>query len=215
MTDEKKPTEKESMRNLTLSTLESILIQNTLGANLASDKTKYGTFGSENSKHAFNSKEIKDAKEEQYQELSKKYKSLGVAGEPTYPSNYDISYKIMEGLEQVMETSYLEDLAEGVNNFVPELDFKLPEKLKGYIHAKLIQKAAEEKDGKIMINPEKLDEDEKTALGIYDKLREAYRLTAAKKVIDANYLGGIKEYLSGVIEKYNPAPKKENKNLFK
>lgn len=204
-------TERESMRNLTLSTLERKLIQNTLGANLASDVTQYGLRGKEASKNAFNNEEIKKAKEEEYQELIEKYKSIDVAGEPTYPSNADISYKIMNGLEHVMETSYLEDLAEGVNKFVLGLDFKLPDKLKGYIHAELIQKATEEKDGKLMINPDKLNEDEQTALGVYTNLREAYRLSAAKKVIDANYLGDIKKYLSSVMDKYNPKPEKKEK----
>ena len=178
----KQPTERESRRNMTLSTLESILIQNTLGANLASDVTQYGLMGKNASKGTFDNKEIKEAKEEHYKNLSKQYESLGVAGEPTYPSNSDISYKIISGLENVMKTSYLEDLAEGVNKFIPGLDFKLPEKL---------------------------NEDEQTAFGVYTKLREAYRLTAAQKIINSNYLGDIKQYLSGVMEKYNPAPKKE------
>jgi len=203
----KELTERESMRNLTLSTLERTLIQNTLGANLASDTAKYGTRGANSAKNAFNSEEIKKAKEEQYQELSKQYEELGIAGEPTHPSNSDISYKIIQGLEQVMEQSYLEDLAEGVNKIAPELKFELPEKLKDYVLKELLQKAAEEKDGKIMINPEKLDEVEKDALGVYEKLREAYRLIVAKNVMDSNYLGDVKGYLSGVMEKYNPTPR--------
>jgi len=208
MTD-KKPTPRESMRKLTLSTLERTLIQNTLGANLASNVAEYGTKGADSAKNAFNSEEIKKEKEEEYQKLIGEYESLGVAGEPTYPSNSDISYKIMDGLEHVMEISYLEDIAKGVNKIAPELKFELPEKLKGYVHKELIQKAAEEKDGKIMINPEKLSEVEKDALGVYEKLRESYRLTVAKNVMDSNYLGDAKEYLNAITEKYNPT--KEDK----
>jgi len=204
---EKELTSRESKRNLTLSTLEEILIQNTVGANLASDTAKYGSVGLENAKNAFNSEEIKNAKEEQYQKLSKQYESLGVAGEPTYPSNSDISYEIIQGLEQVMEKSYLEDLAEGVNKIAPELKFELPEKLKGYVPAKLMQKAVEERNGKTMVNPEKLNKDEQVALEVYNNLREAYRLTAAKNVMDSNYLGNIKTGLNAVMEKYNPTPR--------
>jgi len=205
---EKELTSRESKRNLTLSTLEEILIQNTVGANLASDTAKYGSVGLENAKNAFNSEEIKNAKEEQYQKLSKQYESLGVAGEPSYAfDNGYISSKIIKGLEEVMEGSYLEDLAEGVNEIVPELKFELPEKLKGYVPAKLMQKAVEERNGKTMVNPEKLNKDEQVALEVYNNLREAYRLTAAKNVMDSNYLGNIKAGLNAVMEKYNPTPR--------
>ena len=203
----KELTERESMKNLTLSTLERTLVQNTLGANLAKDTAKYGSVGSESAKQVFNGEEIKKAKEEEYQELSKEYESLGIAGEPTYPSNSDYSYEVIKGLENVMKNSYLEDLAEGVNKIAPELKFELPEKLKNYVPAELMQKAAEERDGKIYINPEKLNEDEQVALGVYKQLREAYRLTTAKNVADSNYLGDSKKYLDGVMEKYNPTPK--------
>lgn len=202
---EKELTPREKMKNLTLSTLERTLIQNTLGANLASDVTKYGTNGKEAAQGAFNTEEIKKEKEKEYQELSKQYENLGIAGEPTYPSNSDISYKIIQGLEQVMKTSYLEDLAEGVNKFVDGLDFELPDNLKGYVYNKLVKKAAEEKDGKIMLNPTKLNENEKDALEVYENLKEVYRLTAAKKIMHSNYLGGAKAYLDSIMEKYNPA----------
>lgn len=203
----KELTSRESMRNLTLSSLEKTLIKNTLGANIASDTVKYGTRGAESAKNIFNGEEIKKAKEEKYQELSKQYEGLGIAGEPTHPSNADISYEIIQGLEHVMENSYLEDLAEGVNKIAPELAFELPDKLKGYtlmILKGIIKdkKAVDEKTGRI--DPEKLDENEKDALGVYEKLREAYRLTTAKQVTDSNYLGNAKEYLNAITEKYNP-----------
>jgi len=197
-------TPRESMRNLTLSTLERTLIQNTLGANLASDVTKYGTNGKAAAKDAFNGEDIKKEKDEEYKSLSEKYESMGVAGEPTYPSNSDISYKIINGLEQVMEASYLEDLVEGVNKMAPELKFNLPDKLKGFVYNEFIQKAAERKDGKLMINPKKLSEDEQTAIEVYENLKEAYRITATNKVINANPLGDVKAYLNGVTAKYNP-----------
>ena len=42
---------------------------------------------------------------------------------------------------------------------------------------------------------------------MYKELREAYRLTAANKVVNSDYLGDSKKYLDGVMEKYNPTPK--------
>ncbi|MCK5625111.1 hypothetical protein KAI04_04695 [Candidatus Pacearchaeota archaeon] len=205
----KEITPRESMRNLTLSTLERTLIQNTLGANLASDVSKYGTNGAEKAKNAFNREEIKKAKEEAHQELSEQYKSLDIVGEPTYLSNSDFSYQIIQGLESVMKDSYLEDLVEGVKKFNPELEFDIPDKLKGYTYNLITQKAAEEKDGKLMINPKKLSEDEQIALGTYEILKKAYRLSAAEKVINSNYLGNINAELKEVMEKYNPT--KESK----
>ena len=201
----KQLTERESRKNLTLSTLERTLIQNTLGANLASDVTKYGTEGKEVAKGAFDNEEIKKAKEEEYQRLSRENESLGVAGDPSYAydNNY-ISNKILNGLEQAMEISYLEDLAEGVNKFIPGLDFKLPDKLKGYVHSELIQKAITA-EGKLDV--EKLSKDEEDALGVYQNLREAYRLHSVKNIDNSNYLKNEKEYLNGIMEKYNPTPK--------
>ena len=91
--ENKEITERESRRNLTLSTLERTLMQNTLGANLASDVAMYGQKGKEAAKGAFDNDGIKQAKEKTYNELLQKYEAMGVAGEPTYPSNADIDRK--------------------------------------------------------------------------------------------------------------------------
>ena len=69
----------------------------------------------------------------------------------------------------------------------------------------------EEKDGKFIVNPEKLSEDEQIALEVYENLKEAYRLTAVEKVMDSNYLEGPKKFLDGVMEKYSP--EKETINM--
>ena len=203
----KEITPRKSARNLTLRTLEDIVIKGIVGANTAKDTAKYGAIGANSAEDVLNGEEIKKVKEGKYQELSNKYKELGIAGEPTQPSNSDISYEMIKRLENVMKNSYLEDLAEGVNKIAPELKFELPEKLKNYVPAELMQKAAEEKDGELIINPKKLNEDEQVAFGVYNQLREAYKLTAAKDVMDSNYLGDVKGYLDGVMEKYNPTIK--------
>jgi len=212
-------TPRESMRNLTLSTLERTLIQNTLGSNIIKkDPFKYGQMGLESAENSYDSlmsgEEVQKMKQEEYDATKEEYTKLGVAGEPSYPSNANISYKIMQGLENVMKTSYLEDLAEGVKKVVPkeqlpeklkELIYDFPEKLKGYIHSELIQKAAEEKeDGKIMINLEKLSEDGQSAIASYQILREAYRRSVAMNIVNSNYLGDLNEKAKQIMEKYNP-----------
>ncbi len=213
---EKEITERESRRNLTLSTLEKTLIQNTLGANLASDFAQYGQIGKDAAKGAFNNEEIRKAKEEQYQELSKKYEALGVVGVPTYPSNADFSYNVIEGLEHVMEQSYLEDLTEGVKKIVSEeklpeklkeLIYNFPEKLKGYVHAELIQKAMNPETGKLDLS--KLEKDEVSAMASYDLIRETYRRSVTMNLVNSNYLGDLDSQAEKIVYAYNP--KKEDK----
>lgn len=211
---EEELTERESRRNLTLFTLEDTVIQNTLGATIVSNIAEYGKRGERIAKNSFNTEELKQAKENKYKELLQEYERNGITRDPSYAfdDGYFSNEKI-QGLEQLMKVSYLEDLAEGVNKIAPELGFKLPEKLKGYAFNELVKKGAEEKDGQIMVNSEKLSAIEQDALETYSLLRKAYRDAAIKKVMNKyDYFGDVKEPLNAIMEKYNPTPKEpENK----
>ena len=218
---EKELTERESRRNLTLSTLERTLIQDTLGTNIIkTDPYKYGQVGLESAESSYDSlmssEEVQKMKEGEYQSKKREYKELGVAGEPAYPVNSEISYKIIQGLEQTMQISHLEDLAEGVKKVTTELKSKLPEKLKeliynfpeklkSYKYSELIQKSANEK-GEPDIK--KLSEDEQAAIGSYEILREAYRRSVAMNIVNSNYLGDLNAQAKQIMDAYNPEGEK-------
>ena len=203
---EKELTERESRRNLTLSTLERTLIQDTLGTNIIkTDPYKYGQVGLESAESSYDSlmssEEVQKMKEGEYQSKKREYKELGVAGEPAYPVNSEISYKIIQGLEQTMQISHLEDLAEGVKKVAPALKYDLPDKLKGFIYGELIQKAVDEKGN---VDIKKLNQDEQAAIGSYEILREAYRRSVAMNIVNSNYLGDLNAQAKQIMDAYNP-----------
>lgn len=206
-TDEQKA--RESRKRLTLSTLEKKLNQNILGANVLSDFAKYGEMGKNAAQGAFDNDDVRKEREYYYKQLVQEYESLGIAGKPGYPSDPDFSYHVIQGLEQVMSNSYIEDLAKGINKFVPELKFKLPDELKNYIPYELNKKAANN-EGKLDLS--KLNQDEQAALSVYQNLREAYRLGAGHKmIVNGDYLRDVKGKLDFISEEYNPTPKEDGK----
>ena len=172
---QKELTERESKRNLTLSTLEQKLIQNVYASHVAeSDPYEYGRKGMTAAQNFYNSKEFSEEKQNQFEDTKKKYQSAGINDEPSYPTKGDIKYKVVTGLEHVMQDSYLGDLADGVKK-VTKLAYEIPEELKDYLISDLLEKAAEEKKGQIVINPNKLDDKEKIAFDFYQNLRETYK----------------------------------------
>ena len=210
----KKVTQRESMRNLTFSTLESKLIQGTLGSNLVqSDPFKYGQIGKDAGENYASGKDFQEEKQRRYEQESAEYESLGVFGEADYPSNKVASHKILLGLNQLMETSYLGDLYDFVKemapSFAPTSKHELPNELREYTHIDLIRKATEEKGGKIVINPKKLSKEEQTALDWYESLKVAYRDTAAIKMGTSNYLSDINAQLEKVNEDYYKSKEKK------
>lgn len=210
MTKEKEVTPRESMKNLTLSTLERTLIQETLGSNLIkNDPFKYGQIGLESANSAYNAlmfgEEVQKMKQEKYQEKQKKYNEMGVADEPSYPSNGDISYELIRGLESVMQVSFLEDLEEGVKKVAPGLKYDLPEELKGLSYEKVMKNATIDEEGKL--NLESLSDNEQKALVSYQIYREAYRRGVAMNIVNSNYFADLNEQAKQIMNSYKKEAK--------
>jgi len=204
MTEQNKLPPRESRKNLTSSVLERKLIQGTVGSNLIkTNPFDYGKIGLNSAEVAYDSimssEEMKKEKEEAYKSKKEEYKRLGVAGEPSYPTDSDSSYELMQGLEETMKYSYFEDLAEEINKVAPELEIKLSDNLKGQVFDDFIKENL--KDGKLDIN--KLSEDQREIFFTYEKLKEAYKRAVAKKIIDSNYFADLKQYFNSISGKQN------------
>lgn len=192
-------------------TLESKLIQNSAGSNMVlSNQSTYGDLGVKSAQSIYDqsmsSDEAKKMKEEDYQEKVKKYRTRGVFGDPAYPSNGDLSNKLMAQLDEVMSIARLSELEKAVKDVGGKLDVKLPDELKDYIPAELIDKAVGE-DGKI--NIKSLNEEEQKAFGYYQTLTQFYKRACALKVIQANYFADLNAQLKPIADSYKKEEKKK------
>jgi hypothetical protein len=174
-------------------TLESKLFQNTLGSNLVkTSPNMYGELGYQSANAVYDatmtSKEANEARSALYNEMLKG-KRQDIAGEPAYPSNYDLSLKLVQQIEEVMNMAKLSELETAVKGAGAKIGFEIPEELKGYIAGNLIKKAYDESKGKL--DMDKLSEDEKNALGVYQTLTEYYKRACALKTVQTNYFADL------------------------
>jgi hypothetical protein len=186
-------------------TLESKLFQNTLGSNLVkTSPNMYGELGYQSASAVYDStmasKEANEVKTQLYQEKLAEGKAHGVVGEPAYPSNYDLSLKLVQQIEEVMNMAKLSELETAVKGAGAKIGFEIPESLKDYIAGNLMKKAYDELNGKLDIS--KLSEDEKNALGVYQALTEYYKRACALKTVQANYFADLDSQGKQIAELY-------------
>jgi hypothetical protein len=201
-TEEQEKIRKDQIANSKKS-LEDIVYQTVRGANsLRTDPFKYGQLGlnaGENAYEKFDQNEkIRKLKDEIYNERLSQGKSLGVYGEPIYPTNYDVSVKIAQQVEQHKTLIPLKDLEEIVKKLGFGFDFSVPEQFKEIAPIQIIQKTAA---------GAALNEYEKDALAIYQMLSEAYDRSVALKIGKEGYFSDLNAMGKQISNKY--APKKE------
>jgi|ETNmetMinimDraft_2_1059921.scaffolds.fasta_scaffold18322_2 hypothetical protein len=208
---ENNQTEKEQRRAIVGKTLEGKLFQNTLGSNLVrSQPHEYGQLGlrsGEATYHEVTSDEtFNKQRQEIYNQKKKGMEQDGVYGEPAMPSNSEISHLLMRQLREVMGMATLSELEEHTKDIGAELDFKVPEKLRKMSYEKIISGAKE--NGKITnegrLDIDKLTEDEKDALGMYQVLSQAYERACARNASQANYFEDLSNTGKDIAKKYNP-----------
>jgi hypothetical protein len=209
--EEKELTPEEQRALIVKNTLESKLIQNSAGANtVLTNQSLYGALGVQSAQAIYDKTmsgdEAKKIKEEEYQKKVRQYKESGVFGEPSYPSNSDLSYKLMTQLNEVMELAKLSELEKAIKETGTELEFEVPEELKDYIHADLIKKAYNPEKGEVVVDS--LDEKEKHALSLYQTLSESYKRACALKISMMNAFADLNEQGKKIADLYR---KKENK----
>jgi len=188
-------------------TLESKLIQGSVGSNLVlSNQSLYGSLGVESARYTYDnlmsSPEVQKMRDETHKEKTEEYRRNGVFESPAYPSNGDISNKLMTQANEVMSIAKLSELEKALEDVGIKLDNKVPEKLKNYSKLELIKKAYEPESERVNLN--KLNDEEKQAFELYQVLSESYQRACALKASQANYFADLNARFKKVSDLYKP-----------
>lgn len=203
MADEQ--TREEIIRQGARENLESKLIQNLVGSSRVLNPQaafKYGQLGVQSAQVTYdslvNGGEIGELRDREYQERVQEGKSLGIHGEPSYPTNYDLTAKRAIILEQSKVILTLGDLAEIVYSVAGKFGFKLPElseELSGYTAAELDRKSKSKRG---------LTKREEAALVLYSHLSQTYDRGISDEASWANRYEDANEAIAEIAKKYQP-----------
>ena len=187
--------------------LEKIVYQKVTGANqLKSNPFEYGQLGlsagEKTYKEFHDDVEIKKIKDEIYKEKLEHGKALGVYGEPIYPTNYDVSIKIAEQVEEHKTLVPLKILEEIVKNLAKDFDFRfsVPEQLKEMSAVEILMKKQ---------RGAKLTEQENDALSVYKILSDSYNRAVALKIGKRGYFADINAFSEQLAQKYKKPEKQK------
>ena len=203
--NEKKELTPEEQRQLVVKkTLEYKLLQGVIGGNeVKTNPYLYGQLGlqggEETYTQAMSSEEADNEKKGMYAKRLEEKEQLGISEEAPYPTNYDIIARLKKQLVEVQRMAKLSELEEHAKTVGAQLDFEVPEELKDYIQSELIQKAITE-DGKI--DPNKLDDKEKDAFGMYQVLTDSYERALGLKAAQTNYFADLNSVGKQIADKY-------------
>lgn len=199
--------EKKDTKQKEASVLEKTLLredfQGIVGSNYV--KLHYGKEAGEDIDKKYssimNGEKINEIRSQYHEEQKARYKSKGIAGEPSYLSHSDLSLLVAEQIDQVMLRSKLGKLYSVIKKVAPKLDIKISDKIKDMTMKELeeimVKKNAITKDGKLDLN--KLSKEEQSAYLMYNTLSDAYR-----EISGANLIGKT------AYEKYNEKGKVAN-----
>jgi len=178
-------------------TLTNKLFQGVIGANGGmSNPMAFGALAQPGIKSAYGdvtgSEDFQKKRTEGYDEIVKAYQEMGVYGEPSMPSNADVSAKIAQQVTQVQQMAKISELEALAKDAGAKLDFEIPEALKGY---SLFDVA---KEGS------KVDDATKRAvMGTYQVLTTAYSRGCTLAGID--YFKDLTEAGKNIVDQYAPA----------
>ena len=205
--------DKKEDRERIVKTLESKFIQNSVGSNLVKTNPYIyaGELGYQSAESVYvqtmSGKEGKKEKEELYGLRKQEGESLGVFGEPAYPSDYDLSVRLAKQLNQIMEVAKISELEKAAKSVGAKLDFEVPAELRDYVSAELLQKAYDGKTGKV--NIKSLDEKEQHALALYQVIIESYKRACALRTTQTDYFVDLSEKGKRIVEMYKPKEEKK------
>jgi 6-pyruvoyl-tetrahydropterin synthase len=190
-------------RENAISNLEYTLYQNVLGSNqVKRDPFLYGQLGLNGAEQVYNSvmfsEEIEKRRKQEYIARLKEGEAYGVFGEPSYPTNYEISLKIARLIEESKMVIPLADLERIVKGLTNGLEFNVPAELSSYTPQNLLIKSQQSE----------LNEQEKDALNVFGILSKAYNRAVSLRVASSGYFADLNEAVKEIIEKYKP--KEEN-----
>lgn len=205
--------DKKEDRERIVKTLESKFIQNAVGSNLVKTNPYLyaGELGYQSAESVYAQimagDDAKKEKDALYNFRKQEGESLGVSGEPAYTSNYDLSVKLMKQLNEVISVAKISELEKAAKAVGAKLDFEVPAELKDYVNAELLQKAYDEKTGKVDVKS--LDEKEQHALVLHQVLTESYKRACALKTTQTNYFADLSEQGKKIVDLYKPKEEKK------
>lgn len=205
--EQKKELSPEEQRTLIVKkTLESKLMQGTLGSNtVLTNPYMFGQLGLNGGKQGYeqitSGEEFNKTRSEIYSEKKKQIEGSGVYGEPAMPSNADISAYLINQVREVMTIAKLSELEKYAKDAGAKLDFSVPEQLKNYSINDLAKRMKEEKREK----PK--EGDEENAFKMYQILSESYTRACAVNVAKSNYFTDLDSAGKEIAEKYKPKEK--------
>jgi hypothetical protein len=114
----------------------------------------------------------------------------------------------MQQINEVLQIARIGELEKAVAATGSKLNFQIPDELKDYLPAELIQKALNE-SGEFDVN--KLDEKEQDALGMYHTLADYYKRACALNATKTNYFADLDTQGKKIADKYKKeeAPAKD------
>jgi hypothetical protein len=206
---EKEPTVEEQIKLNVKKTLEDKFIQNVVGSNnVKSNPFLYGQLGIQGADSTYENvmfgEEANKLRKTMYDSKKSQGDKLGVYGDPSLPSNYDVSMQILQQVQEVMALGKLGDLESHVKAVANGFDFSVPDKLKNYSVNELMVK---------LQKGEKLNDDEKMALNSQNLLNEAYTRAVALNACQSNYFSDLNMQAKQITDFYKPkeAENKEEK----
>jgi len=211
-----KPTEKQlTPLEISRKSLESILLQGIAGGNIVrSNPLDYGQLGLRGGEatyeSAMNSNEVKKIREDAYKKSKAEGDALGVFGEPAYPTNYDVSVRVMRELEEYKAVIPLKELGDIVKGIAPGFDFTVPAELENYVPGELFPKLARAQAAKeSRKKADELTEAEKDAFNVYQLLSHAYNRGLGLRAAQSGYFADLNQAAEKITEKYKKPEKKE------
>ena len=193
--------EKQSKAETLRQILEEDFTLSVIGSNHArKNPFLYGELGVAGADAAYtkamNSERAQKSREDIYKRKKIQGERLGVYGEPTHPTNYDLALNVASAVHESMAMLPLGLLEEIVSGVADGLEVKVPDKLKMVTYDNLMEKVG--KDGDLTA----LDDHEKKAIRLFDLFKQAYERGAALRATESNYFADINEEAKGIAESY-------------
>ena len=195
---------REGYRKNALDNLADAYFQEFVGFNEIRERQKtgfyFGQAGSEIVENMYpsvmNGEGANKAKQRIYEERLEKRGQLGIAEELPFPTNYDLSEKIISDIQSSFAVLNLGDIESIVKKIDNNLKFSVPNELRGISQMSLIPK---------LTNGENLTPKEQYAMNFMKLYAESYNENLAWKIIDGNRSNRFNEVGAKLVEEYSNA----------
>lgn len=200
MSKEKKLTPEEQRALNVKKTLESKLMQDIVGGNqVKQNPFVYGQLGLQGGEQTYrdakSNEDFHNQRKAMYEQSLKQKEQLGIAEEPSYPTDYQVVAQIVTGLKEVQAMAKLSELEKYAKAVGADLDFEVPEELKEYSYLDIVQNIEKEKR-------KEPTEKEKHVLGMYQLLTQSYERACALNAGQTNHYADLNQMGKQIVDEY-------------